>query len=149
MAWVELFPWPPASSQRAGLSALGSFWVVTPPPPPSGALLGTFHRKEADPAQHRVFFVFPSRWRMWGSECEPLVSGCQSPLTSSLCWLLNTPDVSRGACPPAVGTLVSVIMNRCLPARGHLISPGDLTGSQPLWLLALQLSAPTHCFDAR
>lgn len=96
--FVGRWMWPGWSSshdllpppRRAGLSALGSFWVVTPPPPPSGALPGTFHRKEADPARHRVFFVFPSRWRMWGRECEPPVSGCQSPLTSSLCWLLNS-----------------------------------------------------------
>lgn len=102
--------------RRAGLSALGSFSAVTPLTTTTGALPGTFHRKEADPARHRVCIVFPSRWRMWGRECEPLVSGCQSPLTSSsLCWLLNTPDVwGGGACPPAVGPLLSVIMNRCL-----------------------------------
>lgn len=61
--FVGRWMWPGWSSshgllpppRRAGLSALGSFWVVTPPPP-SGALPGTFHRKEADPAGHRVFF---------------------------------------------------------------------------------------------
>ena len=112
---MGLFPQPPASSQKSWPLSLGLFLRGHPPTTTTGALPGTFHRKEAGPARHRVRFVFPSRWRMWGRECEPLVSGCQSPLTSSsLCWLLNTPDVSRGACPPAVGPLLSVIMNRCL-----------------------------------
>lgn len=104
---------------------------------------GTFHRKEAGPAQHRAGFVSPSWWETClqipeSTHLLPLVT-----FEHSKCFEVGLPSGSRDFVICHNKQVSSAFWN--VPARGHLISsPGVALTGYPARLAPSPLVLSSH-----